>query len=171
MARKVPPGYDRLCLHKTEQERAQLPGFEPTPIIRLLVPSQDVPLGFSDLIRGPTSAPMPDDQVLLKRDGFPTYHLANTVDDHEMAITHVLRGEEWISSMPKQLLLYRFLGWQPPQYAHLPLLRNTDRTKISKRKNPAARLLWYQEEGFLPEALLNFLPLQGWRLPDGREAF
>ena len=170
-ARKQPPGYDRLCLGKTKEERVQLPGFEPTPVIRMLVPAEDVPLTFHDLIRGPTSAPMPDDQVLLKKDGFPTYHLANTVDDHEMGVTHVMRGEEWISSMPKQLLLYRFLGWQPPRYAHLPLLRNTDRTKISKRKNPAARLLWYQEEGFLPEALLNFLALQGWSMPDGREKF
>jgi glutamyl-tRNA synthetase len=170
-ARKQPPGYDRLCLNKTRDERAQLPGFEPTPVIRMRIPASDVPLDFVDLIRGPTSAPSPDDQVILKRDGFPTYHLANTVDDHEMRITHVLRGEEWISSMPKQLLLYRFLGWQPPRYAHLPLLRNTDRSKISKRKNPAARLLWYREEGFLPEALLNFLALQGWSLPDGREIF
>jgi glutamyl-tRNA synthetase len=123
------------------------------------------------MIRGPTNAPMPDDQILLKRDGFPTYHLAVVVDDHEMGITHVLRAEEWISSMPKQLLLYRFFGWTPPQFAHLPLLRNRDRSKISKRKNPAARLLWFVEEGFLPEALLNFLALQGWSMPDGREIF
>jgi glutamyl-tRNA synthetase len=130
-----------------------------------------VPLSFDDLIRGPTNAPMPDDQVLLKKDGFPTYHLAVVVDDHEMGITHVLRAEEWISSMPKQLLLYQFFGWQPPRFAHLPLLRNRDRSKISKRKNPAARLLWFQEEGFLPEALVNFLALQGWSMPDGREIF
>jgi glutamyl-tRNA synthetase len=114
---------------------------------------------------------MPDDQVLLKKDGFPTYHLAVVVDDHEMRITHVLRAEEWISSMPKQLLLYQFFGWHPPRFAHLPLLRNRDRSKISKRKNPAARLLWFQEEGFLPEALVNFLALQGWSMPDGREIF
>jgi len=113
-----------------------------------------------DLIRGQTNAPVPDDQVLLKKDGFPTYHLAVVVDDHEMEISHVLRAEEWISSMPKQLLLYQFFGWDPPRFAHLPLLRNRDRSKISKRKNPAARLLWFQEEGFLPEALVNFLALQ-----------
>jgi glutamyl-tRNA synthetase len=123
------------------------------------------------MIRGPTNAPMPDDQVILKKDGYPTYHLAVVVDDHEMGITHVLRAEEWISSMPKQLLLYRFFGWSAPKFAHLPLLRNRDRSKISKRKNPAARLLWFQEEGFLPEALLNFLALQGWSMPDGRELF
>jgi glutamyl-tRNA synthetase len=130
-----------------------------------------VPLTFVDMIRGVTNAPMPDDQVLIKKDGFPTYHMAVVVDDHEMGITHVLRAEEWISSMPKQLLLYRFLGWEPPRFAHLPLLRNQDRSKISKRKNPAARLLWFKEEGFLPEALVNFLALQGWSMPDGREKF
>jgi glutamyl-tRNA synthetase len=114
---------------------------------------------------------MPDDQIILKRDGYPTYHLAVVVDDHEMGITHVLRGEDWISSMPKQLLLYRFLDWQAPNFAHLPLLRNADKSKISKRKNPAGRLLWFREEGILPEALLNFLALQGWSMPDGREIF
>ncbi len=168
---KQPPGYDRRCVGMTREERAQLPGFDERPVIRMRVPDSDVPLSFDDLIRGPTNAPMPDDQVLLKKDGFPTYHLAVVVDDHEMGITHVLRAEEWISSMPKQLLLYRFFGWNPPRFAHLPLLRNRDRSKISKRKNPAARLLWFQEEGFLPEALVNFLALQGWSMPDGREIF
>lgn len=171
VARKQPPGYDRLCLGKTREERAQLPGFDPTPVIRMRVPEHDVPLTFYDMIRGVTNAPMPDDQVLIKKDGFPTYHMAVVVDDHEMGITDVLRAEEWISSMPKQLLLYRFLGWDPPRWAHLPLLRNPDRSKISKRKNPAARLLWFKEEGFLPEALVNFLALQGWSMPDGREIF
>src|SRR5262249_39510041 len=166
-----PPGYDGLCFDKSREERAKLPGFSETPVIRMRIPREDVPLTFHDMIRGPTNAPMPDDQVILKRDGFPTYHLAVVVDDHEMAISHVLRAEEWISSMPKQLLLYRFFGWQPPQFAHLPLLRNRDRSKISKRKNPAARLLWFIEEGFLPEAVLNFLALQGWSMPDGREIF
>ena len=171
-ARKEAPGYDRLCLGKTRDERASLPGFDEPPVIRMLIPEPaDVPLTFHDLIRGLTNAPIPDDQVLLKKDGFPTYQLANVVDDHQMGITHVMRAEEWISSMPKQLLLYRFLGWHPPEYAHLPLLRNPDRSKISKRKNPAARLLWFKEQGFLPEALLNFLALQGWSMPDGREIF
>ncbi len=153
-ARKEPSGYDRRCLRKTREERAALPGFDPTPVIRMLIPDADVPLSFNDLIRGPTNAPTPDDQVILKKDGYPTYHLANVIDDHEMGITHVLRAEEWISSMPKQLLL-----------------RNKDRSKISKRKNPAARLLWFREEGFLPQALVNFLALQGWSMPDSREVF
>jgi glutamyl-tRNA synthetase len=171
-ARKQPPvGYDRRCVGLTREQRAALPGFDPTPVIRMRIPDHDVPLSFDDMIRGVTNAPMPDDQVILKKDGFPTYHLAVVVDDHEMGITHVLRAEEWISSMPKQLLLYQFFGWQAPRFAHLPLLRNKDRSKISKRKNPAARLLWFQEQGFLPEALINFLALQGWSMPDGREKF
>jgi glutamyl-tRNA synthetase len=149
-------GYDRLCLGKTREERAALPGFSETPVVRLLIPS-DIELEFTDLIRGTVSAPHPDDQVILKADGFPTYHLAVVVDDSEMGITHVVRGEEWISSTPKHLLLYRYLGLTPPAFAHMPLLRNTDKSKISKRKNPAARLLWFREQGYLPEALRNFL--------------
>jgi glutamyl-tRNA synthetase len=160
-------GYDRLCLGKTREERSQLPGFQETPVVRMLVPD-DVPLAFDDLIRGTVAAPRPDDQVLLKTDGFPTYHLAVVVDDHLMGITHVVRGEEWISSTPKHLLLYRWLGWDAPAFAHMPLLRNTDRSKISKRKNPAARLLWFVEQGYLPEALRNFLQLLAYPPADER---
>jgi glutamyl-tRNA synthetase len=171
---KVPTGYDRLCLGKTQAERAALPGFSPTPVIRMLIPDEpeEVPTTFTDLIRGEINAPRPDDQVILKADGFPTYHLAVVVDDHEMGITHVVRGEEWISSTPKHLLLYRWLGIATPGFAHMPLLRNTDRSKISKRKNPAARLTWFREQGYLPEALLNFLALLGYPPvtdPDGSE--
>lgn len=151
-------GYDRLCLGLTREERAALPGFSPKPVVRMLIPD-DAPLSFPDVIRGEVSAPRPDDQVILKADGFPTYHLAVVVDDHLMGITHVVRGEEWISSTPKHILLYRFLGLTPPAFAHMPLLRNTDRSKISKRKNPAARLMWFREQGYLPEALRNFLQL------------
>ena len=155
---KLPTGYDRLCHGKTAEERSLLPGFNETPVVRMLVPD-DVQLHFDDLIRGRVSAPTPDDQVILKADGFPTYHLAVVVDDHEMGITHVVRGEEWISSTPKHVLLYRWLGLEAPAFAHMPLLRNTDKSKISKRKNPAARLTWFQEQGYLPEALVNFLAL------------
>ena len=155
---KLPTGYDRLCHGKTAEERSLLPGFNETPVVRMLVPD-DVQLHFDDLIRGRVSAPRPDDQVILKGDGFPTYHLAVVVDDHEMGITHVVRGEEWISSTPKHVLLYRWLGLEAPAFAHMPLLRNTDKSKISKRKNPAARLTWFQEQGYLPEALVNFLAL------------
>jgi glutamyl-tRNA synthetase len=167
---KKPTGYDRLCYGKTREERAMLPGFSETPVVRMLIPD-DVQLTFHDLIRGELSAPRPDDQVIVKGDGFPTYHLAVVVDDHLMAITHVVRGEEWISSTPKHILLYDWLGWQRPEFAHMPLLRNTDRSKISKRKNPAARLLWFREQGYLPEALRNFLALMGYSMPDGQEVF
>ena len=155
---KQPTGYDRLCVGRTREERAELPGFSETPVVRMLIPD-DAPLQFDDLIRGRVSAPRPDDQVILKADGFPTYHLAVVVDDHEMGITHVVRGEEWISSTPKHVLLYQWLGLEPPAFAHMPLLRNTDKSKISKRKNPAARLTWFKEQGYLPEALVNFLAL------------
>ncbi len=164
-------GYDRMCLGKTREERAREPGFTETPVVRMLVPD-DVELAFPDLIRGTLSAPRPDDQVILKADGFPTYHLAVVVDDHEMGITHVVRGEEWISSTPKHRLLYRQLGWPEPAWVHMPLLRNADKSKISKRKNPAARLTWFREQGYLPEALVNFLCLLGYPPiiePDGTE--
>jgi len=167
---KQPTGYDRLCLGKTREERASLPGFSEVPVVRMLVPD-DPPLSFVDLIRGEVNAPRPDDQVILKADGFPTYHLAVVVDDHLMGITHVVRGEEWISSTPKHLLLFDWLGWERPAFAHMPLLRERDKSKISKRKNPAARLTWFVEEGYLPEALRNFLGLMGYSLPDGREVF
>ncbi|GAA1889485.1 glutamate--tRNA ligase [Lapillicoccus jejuensis] len=158
---KEPTGYDRLCYGKTREERAQLPGFTETPVVRMLVPD-DVELVFDDLIMGRTKAPRPDDQVLLKADGFPTYHLAVVVDDHEMGITHVVRGQEWISSTPKHLLLYRWFGLEPPKFAHFPLLRDEKKAKISKRKSPWARLTWFRDEGYLPEALVNFLALQGY---------
>jgi glutamyl-tRNA synthetase len=167
---KRPTGYDRLCFGKSEQERKALGGTTDTPVVRMLIPD-DVPLTFTDVIRGEVSAPRPDDQVILKADGFPTYHLAVVVDDHLMGITHVVRGEEWISSTPKHLLLYSWLGFEPPAFAHMPLLRNTDKSKISKRKNPAARLTWFVEQGYLPEALVNFLALLGYGQPGDEEVF
>jgi glutamyl-tRNA synthetase len=160
-AQKLPTGYDRLCLGKTAEERKALGGTTDTPVVRMLIPD-DVPLTFADVIRGEVSAPRPDDQVILKADGFPTYHLAVVVDDHLMGITHVVRGEEWISSTPKHILLYRWLDMDVPAFAHMPLLRNADKSKISKRKNPAARLTWFVERGYLPEALINFLALLGY---------
>jgi glutamyl-tRNA synthetase len=162
--------YDRFCVGKTREQRAGEPGFTDRPVIRMLIPENPT-LSFHDLVRGDTRAPFPDDQVILKSDGFPTYHLAVVVDDHEMEITHITRGEEWISSTPKQLLLYEWLGWDAPRWAHFPLLRNLDRSKISKRKNPAARMTWFMEQGYLPEALINFLALMGYSMPDGREVF
>jgi len=111
-----------------------------------------------------------DDQILLKSDGFPTYHLANVVDDHLMGITDVIRAEEWISSTPKHIELYDAFGWEPPRMWHLPLLRNADKSKISKRKNPVS-LDYYERIGILPEVMANFLGLLGWSMPDEREIF
>ena len=166
---KQPTGYDRLCYGKTREERAALPGFSQIPVVRMLIPA-DLDTRFTDLIRGELSAPYPDDQVIVKADGFPTYHLAVVVDDHEMGITHVVRGEEWISSTPKHVLLSQWLGLQQPEFAHMPLLRNLDKSKISKRNNPAARLTWFREQGYLPEALVNFLALLAYPpKEDGRE--
>ncbi|HLS45341.1 MAG TPA: glutamate--tRNA ligase [Ornithinicoccus sp.] len=158
---KQPTGYDRTCYGRTREERAELPGFSETPVVRMLIPD-DAPLTFTDLVRGEVSAPRPDDQVIVKADGFPTYHLAVVVDDHEMGITHVVRGEEWISSTPKHVLLYQWLDLPVPQFAHMPLLRDEKKAKISKRKSPWARLTWFKEQGYLPEALLNFLALLGY---------
>ncbi len=158
---KQPTGYDRMCYGKTREERAKLPGFSEKPVVRMLIPD-DVDLTFTDLIRGEVSAPRPDDQVIVKADGFPTYHLAVVVDDHEMGITHVVRGEEWISSTPKHILLYQWLGLDLPQFAHMPLLRDEKKAKISKRKSPWARLTWFKEQGYVPEALVNFLALLGY---------
>lgn len=163
--------YDRHCrtLAPSEVQR-KLDGAAPH-VVRLAVPP-DGEVVFDDLIRGQISIEnrILDDQVLLKEDGFPTYHLANVVDDHLMGITHVMRAEEWISSTPKHILLYRAFDWKPPCFGHLPLLRNKDRSKISKRKNPVS-LKWYEEEGYLPEAVVNFLALMGFSMPDGREEF
>jgi glutamyl-tRNA synthetase len=113
-----------------------------------------------------------DDQVLLKSDGLPTYHLANVVDDHLMEITHVIRAEEWLSSTPKHVVLYQAFGWEPPQWFHMPLLRNADKdkTKISKRKNPVS-INYYRDAGILPQALLNFLGQMGWSFGGNREKF
>jgi glutamyl-tRNA synthetase len=172
-ARKEPYKYDRYCLGKTEAERRRQPDFTERSVIRMRIPEAGS-TGFVDLIRGeigPFENRLIDDQVLLKSDGFPTYHLAVVVDDHLMDISHVLRGEEWISSTPKHVMLYDWFGWEKPTYAHLPLLRNVDRSKVSKRRNPWAILPWFREQGFLPEALVNFLALMGWSMPDGREVF
>jgi len=109
-------------------------------------------------------------QILLKTDGLPTYHLANVVDDHLMQITHVIRGEEWIPSAPKHQLLYKYFGWDMPVLCHMPLLRNPDKSKLSKRKNPTS-INYYKDIGVLPEALLNYLGRMGWSMPDEREKF
>jgi glutamyl-tRNA synthetase len=140
-------------------------------VVRLAMPRDDA-MTVTDLLRGEIrfERPQMDDQVLLKSDGFPTYHLANVVDDHLMQITHVIRAEEWLSSLPKHVHLYRAFGWEPPVFCHLPLLRNADKSKISKRKNPVS-LDYYRDAGFLPEALLNYLGTMGWSIAGDREKF
>ncbi|AKH69615.1 glutamyl-tRNA synthetase [Spongiibacter sp. IMCC21906] len=141
-------------------------------VIRMVVPEEDGRCEIDDMLRGKIELEWSqvDAQILLKSDGLPTYHLANVVDDHLMGITHVLRGEEWINSAPKHKLLYEYFGWEMPQLCHLPLLRNPDKSKLSKRKNPTS-ILYYQRMGFMPEALLNYLGRMGWSMPDESEKF
>jgi len=170
-ARKANFGYDGRCraLPRDEAGRRRAAG-EPH-VVRLAMPRGGETV-VRDLLRGEVrfDNAQVDDQVLLKSDGFPTYHLANVVDDHLMGITHVIRAEEWLSSLPKHVELYRGFGWDEPVFCHLPLLRNADRSKISKRKNPVS-LNFYRRAGYLPEALLNYLALMGWAMPDEREEF
>lgn len=140
-------------------------------VIRMKMPVEGK-TEWEDIIRGHVEFEnkLVEDQVLMKSDGFPTYHFAVVVDDHLMNITHVMRGEEWISSTPKHLQLYRMFGWPAPQYAHMPLLRNPDHSKLSKRKNDVS-IISYKQKGYLPEALINYLCLLGWSHPDRQELF
>lgn len=164
-------GYDGHCLSMPENEVLErLQANEPY-VVRMKVPSSGV-CEIHDLLRGKIEIQWSqvDMQVLMKADGLPTYHLANVVDDHLMGITHVFRGEEWVNSAPKHQLLYKYFGWQMPKIGHLPLLRNPDKSKLSKRKNPTC-IQYYQKMGFLPEAVLNYLGRMGWSMPDEREKF
>lgn len=164
-------GYDGLCASLDRAESARLMEAGEPYVIRLK-PPHDGECVMYDRLRGEIRIPWNkvDHQILLKSDGFPTYHLANVVDDHLMAISHVIRGEEWLSSLPKHLLLYKAFGWNPPEFIHLPLLRNPDKSKLSKRRNPTS-ILYYRQAGFLPEALVNYLGLMSYSMPDGRETF
>lgn len=170
-AKGQPPRYDGICrkLNAVEVEK-RLKNKEPY-VIRLKVPESGETT-FEDLIRGRVTFEnkLLDDQILLKSDGYPTYHLAVVVDDYLMKISHVIRAEEWLSSTPKHVLLYQAFGWELPFFAHLPLLRNPDHSKLSKRRNPVS-VLWYRRQGYLPETLLNFLATMGWSDPQGREIF
>jgi len=164
-------GYDGRCRRLDPAERARRRAVGETHVIRLAMPTTDS-IVVTDLLRGDVrfERPQMDDQVLLKSDGYPTYHLANVVDDHLMGITHVVRAEEWLSSLPKHVQLYRSFGWETPVFCHLPLLRNADKSKISKRKNPVS-LNHYRRAGYLPEAMVNFLALMSFSMPDGRDEF
>ena len=175
IAAKLPPRYPGTCRVLTPEEieanlAAQIPF-----TIRMKVPMEGSTT-FTDELRGSITFEHRnvDDQVLMKSDGYPTYHLANVVDDHLMRITDVIRAEEWISSTPKHVLLYQAFGWSLPRFWHMPLLRNLDKSKISKRKNPVS-LVYYRQAGFLPDAVLNFLGLMGGGMPadinNGTEKF
>jgi glutamyl-tRNA synthetase len=163
-ARKQPPGYDRCCRDL---------GLDAAPgaVIRYKTPLE-ARTTFHDLIRGDVTFENAtlDDFVLLKSDGYPTYHLANVIDDHLMQISHVLRAEEWLSSTPRHLMLYNAFGFTPPLFAHLPIILGSDRSKLSKRHG-AVSILEYKEQGYLPEAMANFLALLGWSLDDKTELF
>lgn len=168
-ARKEPPMYDGRCRKLSDTDvRARLDAGT-LHVIRLAVPRDREAVVFTDVIRGEIRTPINsvDDAVLMKTDGFPTYHLANVVDDHDTHITQVIRGEEWIPSTPKHVLLYEAFGWTPPLFAHLPLLLNSDHSKLSKRQGDVA-VEDYLTKGYLPEALINFVALLGWN-PSGTQ--
>ena len=155
-------GYDGHCRDLSQGEVERQLGSSASHVIRLKMPREGS-CQFEDRHRGSISFDYEnlDDQILLKSDGFPTYHLAVVVDDHEMGITHVIRGEEWINSMPKHLVLYECFGWQPPDHTHLPLLLNPDRSKMSKRRNPTS-VEYYRAAGYLPQAMLNYMALMAY---------
>ena len=170
-AAKQTTRYDGHCLGLSAEEvRSRLAAGE-SHVIRLKVPAEG-DCAFRDRLRGTVTIPYAqvDMQVLIKADGMPTYHFAVVVDDHLMGITHILRGEEWINSVPKHKLLYEYFDWPMPEMVHLPLLRNPDQSKLSKRKNPTG-INYYRASGYLPEALLNYLALMGWSMPDESEIF
>ena len=169
-ARKERLGYDRRCrnLPPDERERlaSELEARGRRPVVRFAMPLEGES-AVDDVIRGRVSwrNDLQDDFVILKSDGFPTYHLAVVVDDHHMDVTHVMRAEEWLSSTPKHIQLHKALGYELPQYAHLPMILGKDRAKLSKRHG-ATSIVEYKDMGFLPEAMVNFLALLGWSLDD-----
>lgn len=165
---KQAPMYDRYCLRSVSPEEINKNLKSNCPYtIRLKVPENEI-IEFNDLVRGKVSinSNTIDDQVLIKSDGFPTYHLASVVDDHLMEISHVIRGDEWIPSTPKHILLYKAFGWEAPEFAHLPLLLNPDKSKLSKRQGDVA-VEDYVKNGYLKEAIINFVALLGWHPGEG----
>lgn len=165
------PRYDGRCLLLAAEEIKKRRKAKESHVVRLRVPETGNCI-IPDLLRGDVEIPWNhiDMQILIKDDGMPTYFLANVIDDHLMQISHVLRGEEWLSSAPKSIILYTYLGWHPPKFCHLPLLRNLDKSKLSKRHNPTSIML-YKNLGFIPEAILNYLGRMGWSMPNEKEKF
>ena len=170
-ARKMPTGYDGLCAKLSSAEAKQRAEGGEKHVMRLKMEKSGETV-FNDLIRGEVrfKNELVDDQVLIKSDGFPTYHFAVVVDDHLMGITHIIRGEEWISSVPKHVQLYKFFGWDVPEMAHLPLLLNQDKSKLSKRQGDVA-VEDYRKKGYLPEALINFVAFLGWNPGTEKEIY
>lgn len=164
-------GYDRRHRNLSKEETEQRIKEGQPYVVRLKVPLKGI-CEYEDLIKGKITTPWSDvdDQVLLKSDGFPTYHLANVVDDHLMEISHIIRGDEWLPSTPKHVHLYECFGWEPPKYIHMPLLLGTDGKKLSKRRNPTS-IFYYRDSGYLPEAFVNFLSLMGFSMPEDKEIY
>ncbi|WP_113553363.1 glutamate--tRNA ligase [Hyphomicrobiales bacterium] len=164
-----PSKYDGLCLHLSAEEVTSRVAAGEPHVVRMKIPTEGS-CKFTDGVYGDVEIPWDavDMQVLLKADGMPTYHMANVVDDHLMKITHVARGEEWLASVPKHILIYRYLGLEPPVFMHLSLMRNADKSKLSKRKNPTS-ISYYTALGYLPEALMNFLGLFFIQIAEGEE--
>jgi nondiscriminating glutamyl-tRNA synthetase len=160
--------YDGACEHLDEKTVRQKISDGVPHVVRMKIPVDEM-IVFSDAVRQRVefNSNGIDNQILIKSDGFPTYHMANVIDDHHMRISHVIRGEEWLSSTPKHILLYRYFGWDLPIFAHLPLLLNSDRSKLSKRQGDVS-VGDYIEKGYLPEAFVNFIALLGWH-PSGNE--
>jgi glutamyl-tRNA synthetase len=164
-------GYDRRYRNLSPAEVREREEAGQPYVIRLKIPLTGECV-YDDQIKGRITVPWADidDQVLLKSDGFPTYHLANVVDDRLMKITHVIRGDEWMSSTPKHIYLYEAFGWEPPVFMHMPLLLGKDGKKLSKRKNPTS-IFYFRDCGYLPEALINFLTLMGYSMPSDKEIY
>lgn len=170
-AQGLPVRYDGRYANLSREDSDRLADSGKPFVIRMRVPTEGECV-IDDMLRGKITIPWQtvDMQVLLKADGLPTYHLANVVDDHLMQISHVIRGEEWINSAPKHKLLYEYFGWDMPILCHMPLLRNPDKSKLSKRKNPTS-ITYYKDVGVLPEALINYLGRMGYSLPSEAEKF
>ena len=171
-AAKLPPGYDRKCRDLSDKEREELAKENPHPVIRFKMKREGY-TEFDDMVRGRVSFEnkLQDDFVMIKADGFPTYHFASIVDDHLMEITHVVRGEEWLSSAPKHIQLYEAFGWQPPVWVHPPLILDVRGKKLSKRSETQTTFAYYRQEGYLPDAMLNFLATMGWSSGEDKKLF
>ena len=168
---KKNPGYDGKCRNLSARKLQEFRDRGGVPVVRFKM-VRDETIKVDDIVRGQVrwDSNLTDDFVIIKSDGFPTYHLANVLDDHLMEITHVLRAEEWLSSTPRHIALYDALGLEPPQFGHLPMILGPDRSKLSKRHGSTA-LLEYRDMGYLPESMVNFMAMLGWSLDDRTEIF